>query len=122
MRIRKAEEFLAQSERALTATPSPDAAAALAVLSAIAASDAACCAQLGVRSRAQDHRQARQLLAAVRPDGERMARLLDELLSAKDTSHYGTTLIEHGRAERLVQRASQLLHLARAATKGQAGF
>jgi len=48
MRIRKAEEFLAQAERALTATPSPDAAAALAVLSAIAASDAACCAQLGV--------------------------------------------------------------------------
>ena len=36
--------------------------------------------------------------------------------------HYGATLIEHGRAERLVQRASQLLHLARAATKGHAGF
>ena len=38
-------------------------AAALAVLGGIAASDAACCAALGKRSRSEDHRDAEQLLA-----------------------------------------------------------
>lgn len=125
MRIRKAEQFLAQAQRALATPASPDTAAALAVLAAIAASDAACCAQLGVRSRGQHHRQARQLLAQVRPDGAQMARLLDDLLSSKDSSHYGTTMMELGRARRLVLSAEQLVRSANRAVRrpeGNEGF
>ena len=112
-RIRKAEEFLAQARRALVDPASPDAAAALAVLAGIAASDAVCCAQLGIRARGQDHRQAREILSKVHPNGMQMARLLDELLSAKDATHYGTILVEHGRALRLVQQAERLVLSAR---------
>lgn len=125
MRIRKAEQFLAQARRSLVEPASPDTAAALAVLAAIAASDAACCAQLGVRARGQHHRQARQLLKQVRPDGAQMARLLDELLSSKDASHYGTTMIELGRASRLVSCAEGLVASARRAAgllEGGKGF
>jgi len=42
-----------------------------------------------------------------------MARLLDELLSAKDPTHYGTNLVEYGRALRLVQQAERLVLSAR---------
>lgn len=65
------------------------AAAALAVLAGIAASDAACCRALGRRARGQDHREATELLAQVQPGGERAATALRRLLSLKDEAHYG---------------------------------
>jgi hypothetical protein len=65
------------------------AAAALAVLAGIAASDAACCAALGRRSRGQDHRQAIELVEQVAPGGDRAANALRRLLSLKDEAHYG---------------------------------
>lgn len=65
------------------------AAAALAVLAGIAASDAACCAALGRRSRGQDHRQATELVEQVAPGGDRAANALRRLLSVKDEAHYG---------------------------------
>lgn len=66
-----------------------------------------------MRSRGQDHRQAREVLSKVQPNGMQMARLLEELLSAKDASHYGTILIEHQRAVRLVRQAEHLVRSAR---------
>jgi hypothetical protein len=65
------------------------AAAALAVLAGIAASDAACCAALGRRSRGQDHRQAIGLVDQVAPDGSQAANDLRRLLNLKDEAHYG---------------------------------
>lgn len=65
------------------------AAAALAVLAGIAASDAACCAALGRRSRGQDHRQAVGLVEQVAPGGAQAANGLRRLLSLKDEAHYG---------------------------------
>lgn len=65
------------------------AAAALAVLAGIAASDAACCAALGRRSRGQDHRQAVGLVEQVAPGGDQAANSLRRLLSLKDEAHYG---------------------------------
>ena len=65
------------------------AAAALAVLAGIAASDAACCAALGRRSRGQDHRQATELVEQIAPGGSRAASALRRLLSLKDEAHYG---------------------------------
>ena len=64
-------------------------AAALAVLSGIAAADAACCYRLGTRSRGQDHAQAVDLVKQVIPHGEDLARDLDRMLVLKDNAHYG---------------------------------
>jgi hypothetical protein len=65
------------------------AAAALAVLAGIAASDAACCKALGRRSRGQDHRSAIELVEQVEPDGKDAANALRRLLALKDEAHYG---------------------------------
>jgi len=65
------------------------AAAALAVLAGIAASDAARCKSLGRRARGQDHREAADLLAQITPGGTRAANSLRRLLNLKDEAHYG---------------------------------
>jgi len=65
------------------------AAAALAVLAGIAASDAACCKALGRRSRSQDHRAAIELVEQVEPGGGDASRGLRRLLALKDEAHYG---------------------------------
>lgn len=91
-RLGHARKFLEVAE--LTAGEARDveyasAAAALAVLSGIAASDAACCAAHGRRSRGQDHRQAIGLVEQVEPGGAQAAKALRRLLSLKDEAHYG---------------------------------
>jgi hypothetical protein len=65
------------------------AAAALAVLAGIAASDAACCKALGRRSRGQHHRAAIELVEQVEPWGGDAGRALRRLLALKDEAHYG---------------------------------
>lgn len=64
-------------------------AASLGVLAGIAASDAACCATLGRRSRSQDHHDAEDLLGDVVPGGSEAAKQLRRLLNLKDTAQYG---------------------------------
>jgi hypothetical protein len=64
-------------------------AAALAVLSGIAAADSACCKALGRRSRAQDHRSATALVEQVQPGGREAAKALNRLLNLKDEAQYG---------------------------------
>lgn len=82
-------------------------AAALAVLAGIAASDAACCARLGQRSRGQSHHQALDLLGQIVPGGGGAAKHLKHLLDLKDGAHYGvihvsnkelTSALRHSRA------------------------
>jgi len=90
-RLRYAYAQLALAELA-TATSSGEekqAAASCAVLAGIAASDAACCAALGERSRSQDHRDAVALLRQVAPGGRDAAAQLERLLSLKDRAQYG---------------------------------
>jgi hypothetical protein len=65
------------------------AAASSAVLAGIAASDAACCAALGERSRSADHRDAVALVRQVEPGGPEAAKQLRRLLDLKDASQYG---------------------------------
>jgi hypothetical protein len=91
-RLTHARRFLEVAE--LTAGEGSDAqytspAAALAVLAGIAAADAACCKALGLCSRAQDHRQAADLVEQVTPSGKQAASSLRRLLSLKDEAHYG---------------------------------
>ena len=91
-RLAHARKFLEVAE--MTAGEAGDveyasAAAALAVLAGIAASDAACCAALGRRSRGQDHMQAGELVEQIAPGGARAANSLRRLLDLKDEAHYG---------------------------------
>lgn len=87
-------------------------AAALAVLSGIASSDAACCAALGRRSRGDDHRQAVALLGEVL-HGRRAAKALLDLLNLKDTAQYGLIPVTGRELAITLRRARTLLDFAR---------
>jgi hypothetical protein len=87
-------------------------AAALAVLSGIAAADAACCAALGRRSRGEDHREAAALLGQIVPGGDRAAKALIELLNLKDTAQYGLIPITGRELTTALRRAKRLLDFA----------
>lgn len=87
-------------------------AAALAVLAGIAASDAACGAALGQRSRGDDHRQALALLGQITPQGAAMRRDLGRLLTIKDDAHYGTLDVSRLRAAAAVRQARRLVEAA----------
>jgi len=91
VRLEQARAFLEVAELVLDETDeglaTPQVAASLAVLCGIAASDAMCCSRLGRRSRGQDHHQAADVLATVRPDGPEMAKDLRRLLEIKDQAH-----------------------------------
>ncbi len=91
-RLAHARKFLEVAE--LVADEGDDveyssAAAGLAVLAGIAASDAACCKALGRRSRGQDHRAALELIAQVEPGGADASKALRRLFALKDEAHYG---------------------------------
>lgn len=77
IRLAQAEKFIEVAELVLEDESSATyagVAASLAVLSGIAASDAACCARLRKSSRGQAHMEAVALLGTVVPDGPEMAK------------------------------------------------
>jgi hypothetical protein len=111
-RLRHARKFLEVAELLVEegddieyASP----AAALAVLAGIAASDAACCRALGMRSRAQDHRQAAVLLERVAPGGKTAAKSLERLLNLKDEAHYGLFDVSGNDLKSALRQASKLV-------------
>jgi hypothetical protein len=61
-------------------------AASIAILAGIAAADAACCHELGRRSRSDDHHDAESLLEQIAPGGKRAASHLRQLIEVKDTA------------------------------------
>lgn len=97
-------------------------AAGVAVLAAIAASDALCCRLLGERARGQNHRDAVDLLATVRfGEGNPAAQAkrardlsaaLATVLDFKDEAHYGTTLLGAAQVRRLIKGADKLVKSA----------
>lgn len=117
-RLAQADSFLLAAELIVAddsddATPSV--AASLAVLAGIAASDAACCARLGIRARGQSHVEAVKLLATIEPRGADMAKDLQRLLNRKDDSQYGLAFVSTGDAGRMVSWAKRLVaHVRRA--------
>ena len=119
-RLAQGEAFLVAAEL-VTADESdvanPGVAAALAVLAGVAASDAACCARLGVRSRGQSHDEAVAVLATVAPHGAEMAKDLSRLLNRKDDSHHGVTFVSSSDAQRMTGWAKRLVIRARAAVE-----
>lgn len=116
VRLEQARAFLEVAELVLEETEeglaTAQVAASLAVLCGIAASDAICCSRLGQRSRGQDHRQATELLAGIRPDGSAMAKDLRRLLEIKDQAHYAATMVSQPRAEQAVQWARRMYDAA----------
>lgn len=115
-RLAQAEAFLLAAELAIddaTETATPSVAASLAVLAGIAASDAACCARLGLRPRGQAHEEAVPLLATVRPHGTAMSKDLQRLLARKDSAQYGLTIVGAGEAAKMVGWAQRLVAAAR---------
>ena len=82
--------------------------ASLAVLAGIAASDAICGHVLKKRSRAQEHRQAVDLLRTVRGAGG-AARALDRLLDIKDAAQYGTSALSADRTRGAVKAAATVV-------------
>ena len=117
-RIERAREFLEVAELVVDekdrdASPVyASSAAALAVLAAIAASDAACCRALQERSRSEDHRDAEQLLVQITPGGDKAARDLAELLNLKDKAQYGFLRMSVPEVRKVMRRAKRLVDFA----------
>jgi hypothetical protein len=114
-RLRQAEALVLVADLALlddTNVATPGVAAALAVLAGIAASDEACCAELGKRPRGE-HNEAATMLKTVMPYGAEMARDLAALVAAKDESHYGLHLVSRTKAKQMLHKAKRLLDHAR---------
>lgn len=87
---------------------------ALAVLARIAASDAACCAALGERSRGRDHRHASTLLRRVGRDGPATSWTLSRLLEIRDDAQYGVENLTGTKATAAMRQARALIDAAAA--------
>ncbi|MEN8040771.1 MAG: hypothetical protein ABFR95_04640 [Actinomycetota bacterium] len=96
--------------------PGPDRSAAVAnaVLAAIAAADALCCARLGVHAAGNDHREAVRLLKDVAEVGAETATALSTLLGLKQKAQYGATDPSAGETVRAVRAMQQIIEFARA--------
>jgi hypothetical protein len=119
-RLGHARKFLEAAE--MTAGETGDVeyastAAALAVLAGIAASDAACCAALGRRSRGQDHQQATKLVGQVEPGGSKAANALRRLLSLKDEARYGFFDVGGQDLQTAIRQAKALVDFAAVAVR-----
>jgi hypothetical protein len=86
--------------------------ASLAVLAGIAASDAACCAVLGRRSRSDNHHDAEALLIQIERGGADAASTLRRLLDLKDTAHYGLIHVSRQRLTSALRQARSLVEFA----------
>jgi len=115
-RLAHARKFLDAAELIATDIDADEAnssvATSLAVLAGIAASDAACCARLGRRSRSQDHHDAERLLAEILPGGRDAAKELRRLLDLKDTAQYGVMHVSTAELRSALRRARSLLRFA----------
>jgi hypothetical protein len=87
-------------------------AASVAILAGIAAADAACCKELGKRSRSDSHHDAEMLLEQITPGGRRAAGQLRRLIDVKDTAHYGFINVSASQLKRSLRQAGQLVEFA----------
>jgi hypothetical protein len=111
-RLDHAEKFLEVAELAVSEPDWGNASASSAVLAGIAAADAACCHDLGKRSRAEDHHEAERLLSRIEPGGKEAARRLSRLLDLKDGAQYGFIDISGAALKRVLRDARALTKFA----------
>ena len=118
IRIAQAIKFLEVAELVAGAAAAEkdysSVAASLAVLSGIAASDAASCVALGRRSRSLNHHDAEQLISQIVPGGPTAAANLRRLLNLKDEAQYGVIHVSGQDLRSALRRAEQLVVFARA--------
>lgn len=113
-KLSRAKRFLEMADL-VKDEPDPDfmsVAAALAVLAGIAASDAACCKALGLRSRGQNHHDAEQLLEEIASGGREAANALRRLINLKDEAHYGFYNISQQSLKSSMNRARKVIDFA----------
>lgn len=111
----QAKKFLELADVVGTEREEPaaaDGAASLAILAGIAASDAACCAVLGRRSRSRNHVDAEVLLREIYPAGESAAKALRRLLSLKDKANYGIESVSGKDLDAVMNQAKTLVAFA----------
>lgn len=114
-RLAQARAFIDVADLVLdepSTRPETHVAAALAVLAAIAASDAICGLRLGRYARGQDHAQAVALLESVDLPGPSVAAKLRRVLAAKDNAHYSPVLMSRADAQALVATARVIVDAA----------
>jgi hypothetical protein len=113
-RLRHAERYLEVAEVVQGDETGDQATVATgnAVLAAIAAADAICCAAAGSRYRGSDHRQAADHLERITGD-KRLAGLLRDVLDLKDAGHHGLSNVGSSRAKSVFRKADQLVAAAR---------
>jgi hypothetical protein len=117
-RLTQARHYLDVAELAAD-TRDPDleyssVAASIAILAGIAAADAACCAALGRRSRSDSHHDAAALLAQITPGGKAAGTKMRQLISLKDSAHYGFLAISAPQLKQSMRHAEQLIEFAEA--------
>ncbi len=113
-RLHQAELYLEVAETILSKQPAEAATVATgnAVLAAIAAGDALCCAIAGARYRGSDHRRAADYLENVTGDSK-LASLLRDVVGLKDSGHYGLLNVQQSRAKSALRKARKLVESAR---------
>ena len=118
-RLAQARKFLEVAELVASEDieESHSVSAALAVLAGIAASDAACCAALGRRSRSPDHHDAEELLGQIERGGDAAASTLRRLIDLKDTAHYGLIHVSRQRLTTALRQAHSLVEFAARASR-----
>lgn len=92
--------------------------AALAVLSGIAAGDAICGHELGVRSNSGNHADAVKLLATS-ATGSKAASHLSDLIAIKGEAHYSPANITTARGNDAVKHATRLLDSMEKSLRGR---
>lgn len=115
-RLADAEKYLDVAELVASEAefpPSATVAAGLAVLAAIAASDAACCAALGQSSRSQDHAGAGVLLKNISPGGDTAAKDFGRVIGKKDLAHYSFLPLAAGELKTIMRTTRKLVAFAR---------
>jgi HEPN domain len=116
----EARQFMGQAEEYLeTATMALDlelynAAAGNAIHAGINAADVVLASRLGLRAAGQDHKQTLALLETVQPNGKEAERRLRRLLDNKTRIEYDPLPTSASDARQAVERAQQLVAMARA--------
>jgi len=106
-------EELATDENDEESAANRNVSASLAILAGIAASDAACCKVLHLRSRGQDHQGAVALVAQLQPDGRAASNALRRLLTTKDTAQYSFLHVSRSDLISVLRQAQVLVDIAK---------
>jgi hypothetical protein len=115
-RLAQARGFLDVAE--LYEGEEPNVAASNAVLAAIAASDAACCAALGYHATGEAHDEAVTHLSKVAPDGRAAANALRRALGVKSKAQYSLSSISDADRDTALRQARKLIGIAEKLVRG----